>query len=185
MIIGVISDTHGNLAGWQRAMELGLSEADLIIHCGDVLYHGPKFEPAEAYNPKALAEAINACSVPVLIARGNGDSEVDQLVLNPPVQQPCVLAYVDGLRIIASHGHAVTPEKLLELAAAWKLDFVLTGHIHVPVLREVDGVVHLNPGTPTYPLAEDENLRRPTFALIRDGRPEIIAMDTGEVILSL
>ena len=57
--IGIISDTHGNLHAWELAWDLVLRDCDLICHCGDLLYHGPKFKPAEAYNPKALADALN------------------------------------------------------------------------------------------------------------------------------
>ena len=79
MKIGLISDTHGNVAGWDRAVEVALEGSDLIVHCGDVLYHGPKFAPAEAYDPMTLASRINDSHVAVLIARGNGDSDVDRL----------------------------------------------------------------------------------------------------------
>ncbi len=77
--IGLIADTHGNLEGWQQANEIVLGGADIIVHCGDVLYHGPKFSPVAGYDPAGLAEAINQTPVPVLIARGNADSDVDQL----------------------------------------------------------------------------------------------------------
>ena len=42
MKIGVISDTHGSLAAWKTAYEKYLKDTDLILHCGDVLYHGPQ-----------------------------------------------------------------------------------------------------------------------------------------------
>lgn len=185
MVIGLISDTHGNFQGWQRAWDLGLSEADIIIHCGDLLYHGPKFSPAPGYDPRALAEALNTCGKPVLIARGNGDSEVDQLVLDMPIQQPFLFALIEGARILATHGHVMAPDQLLALADTWRLDFVFTGHTHVPALREADGTIHINPGTVTYPLSTDPALQKKTFALIRDGTPTILDIDTGDTVLSL
>jgi putative phosphoesterase len=184
MLIGVIADTHGNLAGWQRAWELGLRDADLIIHCGDLLYHGPKFAPVEAYAPKALAEAINGCGKPVVVAKGNGDSEVDQLVLEVPIQQPYALVVVEDQRLLVTHGHLLTPEELAAVAEKWDLAFLLTGHTHIPTCRRLGPAVHLNPGTVTYPLSPDPQLRRPTFALIRDGRPEVIDLSTGQRLLS-
>ena len=69
MYIGIVSDLHGNLAGWQRALEL-LRGCQVLLCPGDLLYHGPRFDPVESYNPRALAEAINNCGVPLLIARG-------------------------------------------------------------------------------------------------------------------
>ncbi len=183
MVIGVISDTHGNLAGWQRAWELGLKEAEVIFHCGDLLYHGPKFDPVEGYAPGELASAINGCGKPVLVARGNGDSEVDQLVLDIPIQQPYVFAVIDGMRFLATHGHILSVEELFSLVAKWRIDFLLTGHIHRPVLNKTNGFVHLNPGTVTYPLAKEPELKRRTFAMIRDGRVAIIDIDSGEEVM--
>ena len=184
MLIGVISDTHGNLAGWEQAWSLGLKDADVIFHCGDMLYHGPKFAPPEAYDPKALAEAINGCGKPVLVARGNGDSEVDQLVLEVPIQQPCVFAVIEGTRILATHGHLMTLDSLANVADKWGLHLVFTGHTHVPVIGALGKAVHVNPGTVTYPLATEERLKKKTFALIKDGRLQIVDIETGAVVLS-
>ncbi len=185
MVIGVISDTHGNLAGWQRAWELALSEADVIVHCGDLLYHGPKFAPVEGYDPKGLADAVNNCGKPVLVARGNGDSDVDQLVIQVPIQQPYLFAVLDGMGLLATHGHLMTPEQLEPLASKWGVRVVLTGHTHVPVARTTSYGVHINPGTVTYPLSQDEALKRQTFAMIADGMAKVLDLQTGEVLLSV
>jgi len=182
MKIGIISDTHGNLWGWERAWDLVLHDADIIIHCGDLLYHGPKFTPAEAYDPKALAEAINAATQPVLVAKGNGDSEVDQLVLQMPIQQPYLLAQIEGTRLVATHGHIMSPDDLAPLCDKWGVDYLLTGHTHVPVIRRDGGHVHINPGTTTYPLDPDENRRRPTCAVIQDSEAWLVDIGTGEKV---
>lgn len=52
MKIGIIADTHGNVAGWDAAMDVALAGSDLIIHCGDVLHHRPKSEPTAAFHPQ-------------------------------------------------------------------------------------------------------------------------------------
>jgi len=107
MRIGVISDTHGNLAGWERAWEVALADADLVVHCGDLLYHGPKFAPAPGYDPQGLAAALSRCSVPLVVVRGNADADVDQLVLEFPAGQRLALAHVDGTRFLVAHGTAL------------------------------------------------------------------------------
>ncbi|MGD9518661.1 MAG: phosphodiesterase [Armatimonadota bacterium] len=184
MLLGVISDTHGNLTGWQTAWDKGLGDADVIFHCGDVMYHGPNFTPVEGYNPKALAHKLNTCSQPLFLVLGNGDSEVDQAQLRfPPV--PYVFASLEGVRVLAVHGHVQTPDELLPLAQAWGIDLLFTGHTHVPTLNRVGRVVHLNPGSVTYPLAKQPELHKPTFALVRDGHPEVLDLYTGDVVLSL
>ncbi len=181
MKIGIIADTHGNLAGWRRAVEL-FGDVDLIVHCGDVLYHGPKFDPVEGYAPRDLAAAINAMPVPVLIARGNGDSDVDQLVLDVPLQSPYLFAQVEGLRILAGHGHIQSAEELVTLARKWRVDLLLTGHSHVPMVARQDGLTHLNPGTVTYPLAADERLHRRTCAVFEDGDVRHYDIDEGTAL---
>jgi putative phosphoesterase len=179
MKIGIIGDTHGNLQGWQQAWEL-LGDSDIIFHCGDLLYHGPRFEPAPAYDPKALAEAFNACPVPIIFVQGNGDSEVDALFVKAPIQSPYSFAQIQGVRLLATHGHREPLEKTIELAAAWKVDYLLTAHLHVPQVEIHGPLTHINPGTVTYPLAQDERLARKTCAAIVDGEIRFWDVETGE-----
>lgn len=177
MKIGIIADTHGNLAGWDGAMEVALSDSDLIVHCGDVLYHGPKFAPVEGYDPMALAARINESEAPVLIARGNGDSDVDQLVLEVPLQSPYVFAQMEGLRILAAHGHLQSPEELAPLARKWRIDLLLTGHVHTPSVTDHGGLVHVNPGTVTYP--SETGPGRRTCAIWEGGEVTHFDLDGG------
>jgi uncharacterized protein len=183
MKIGILSDTHGNLAGWQRALEL-LGDCGVIFHCGDLLYHGPRFDPAPAYNPRALAEAINACPIPLIVVRGNADSEVDALFVRAPLQSPYAFAQIDGQRFLACHGHTDPLEKVLNNARQWEIQFVLSGHLHVPGITCHGEVMHLNPGTTTYPLGEDPALAVPTCAIIENGEARILSLETGEVLLT-
>jgi len=179
MKIGLIADTHGNLDGWRRAWEF-LHDSDLIVHCGDLLYHGPRFDPAPDYNPRALAEVLNACPVPLLITQGNADSEVDALFVRAPIQAPYVFAQVEGQRLLATHGHRVPLDKTLEQAQQWGVDLVVTAHLHVPCAARHGAVLHVNPGTTTYPLAQDARLARPTCAAVVDGEVQFWALDMGE-----
>ncbi len=180
MRIGVVSDTHGDFAAWQRAWELVLHDCDLIFHCGDLLYHGPKFDPGPGHDPKALAAALNAVAVPLLLVKGNGDSEVDALVIEAPIQSPYLFAQIEGKRFLAAHGHLQPPDELLPLAAKWGVDYLLTGHLHVPSLTVVGSVTNINPGTTTYPLAQDEALRVPSCACIEEGVVTLTNLDTGQ-----
>ena len=175
--IGIISDTHGNLRAWEIALDLVLKDCDLICHCGDLLYHGPKFKPAEAYDPKALAEALNACPIPLVVTKGNADAEVDQLVLNFPLQQPYTVALVQETRLLVTHGHLLPLETVIAQCQTWGLEYLLTGHVHVPICARYGALTHINPGSPTYPLSPDESLKRPTCAAIIDC--EVVHYDLG------
>lgn len=181
MKIGIIADTHGNLEGWQQAWEL-LRDSDLIFHCGDLLYHGPRFDPTPSYNPRALAQAFNDCPVPIIFVKGNGDSEVDALFVKAPIQTPYAFAQIDGLRILATHGHLEPQDKLLQQAEQWRLDYLLTAHLHVPHIERHGKLTHINPGTVTYPLSQDERLARRTCAAIVDGTVKVWDVESGEEV---
>jgi putative phosphoesterase len=178
MRIGIIADTHGNLEGWQRAWTV-LQRCELIIHCGDLLYHGPRFDPAPGYNPRELADAINQCPVPLLICRGNADAEVDTLFIRRPIQAPYVYAQIEGMRVLATHGHHEPLAQTIETAQQWEVDLLVTGHCHVPSLTRYGRLWHLNPGTTTYPLATDPALQYPTCAVYDQGTVTFYEL-TGE-----
>ena len=179
MKIGVVSDTHGDFAAWRRAFEAVLHDCDIVFHCGDALYHGPKFAPGPGHGSKQLAEDLNRLDAPLLIVKGNGDSEVDSLVIEAPIQSPYALAQIDGKRYLATHGHLQPLDETLALARKWGIDYLLTGHLHVPSLCRVGGLTHLNPGTTTYPLAQDPALAVPTCAFIEAGEACIVNLETG------
>lgn len=183
MKIGIIADTHGNLEGWLQAWGL-LQGSDLVFHCGDLLYHGPRFEPAPGYNPKALAEAFNACPVPIIFVKGNGDSEVDAVFVQAPIQTPYAFAQVEGRRFLATHGHLEPLDKTLEQAQRWNLDYLLTGHLHVPHVQRHGKVTHINPGTVAYPLSPDERLARKTCATIIEGEVAVWDVESGTAIIT-
>ena len=183
MKIGVISDTHGCQEHWAKAYDRFFQDADLIIHSGDVLYHGPRNPMLEDYNPAALAEKINGCPQPVLICKGNCDSEVDQLVLNMPIQSPYVHAFVEGRHIVATHGHMVDSDVEKDaMAAAIKADIFITGHVHTNVLEKRGNRVFLNPGSPSLSKREDG---RQTCAVITEKDIKIYDINTGETVMSL
>lgn len=181
MKIGVISDTHGCRDHWAKAYDKFFKDADLIIHSGDVLYHGPRNPMLEDYNPAELAEKINGCSQPVLICKGNCDSEVDQLVLNTPIQSPYVHAFADGRHIVATHGHMVESDEAKDaMAAAIKADIFISGHVHYTVLEKRGNTVFLNPGSPSLSKREDGCQ---TCAVISDVDIKVYDVNTAEVLM--
>jgi putative phosphoesterase len=183
MKVGVISDTHGCEARWALAYNKYLQHTELIIHAGDILYHGPRNPILKDYNPAALAEQINHCPVPILIARGNCDSEVDAMVLDLPVQAPYAYAMIDGMRIVVTHGHTTETDKEKDIMAQhMKADLFISGHVHVNVLEKRGNTIFLNPGSPSLSKRTDG---RSTIAMMDDEKIEIIDIDTDEVILQM
>jgi len=144
--IGLTSDTHGDAAAWRDLLDGVFRGADLIVHAGDILHHGPRYR-----DTVDLAALINACPCPVLFARGNCDHEEDQLRLAFPIWVPYVFLQVEGLRILAAHGNDPDEKGLLALARRFGAQLAVCGHTHVARLAEEDGVVLVNPGSPALP----------------------------------
>ncbi len=177
MNIGLISDTHGDIKAWQE-LSVYLREFDLVVHAGDVLYHGIFNPILESYKPLLLVEELNRFTVPIYFARGNCDSDVDQLALSYPLASPYLLLRLEELTLLVHHGHIFSEEELLKLAKRWKVNLVLTGHSHSYHLRKEDGVLLVNPGSPSLP---KEN-KPPTFAVFKKGLVRIVRLNDGTVL---
>ena len=187
MKIGVMSDTHGYHERVKLAMEKFFADADLILHAGDVLYHGPNNPnyKGDDYNPKALANFINASKIPFVIARGNGDSEVDQLVLETPIQAPYAYVFAGGKRIVVTHGHMLpTDADKSDMANHLHADIFITGHIHTTVLEERGKTIFLNPGTVS-PYLSNRADKKTSVAIITDEKIQILDLDSGDLLMEL
>ena len=150
MKIGVVSDTHGGLKSWLDCGQF-LKDTEAVIHCGDILNHGPGNPLPERYAPGELAAALNASETPLLMVKGNCDSEVDQLFLSVPLASPLLVYQVDFLKIVASHGHHFPEDEWLALGRKWGADILISGHTHRPSVQHRDGLVLLNPGSTALP----------------------------------
>lgn len=179
--IGIISDTHGCINTWEKIYNNYFVQCDFIIHAGDILYHGPRNEIPKEYNPKQLANVLNACPIPIIAACGNCDAEVDSMVLNMPIQSPYAYMMVDGLRIIVNHGHTLTDDVKREMAVKFKADLFITGHTHVALLEKHNGIVYLNPGSPAMSKRGDG---LGTFARLTEHVIEVLDVVTGKVVMS-
>ena len=183
MKIGILSDTHGHEGAWVRACEKFFTGADLILHAGDVAYHGPRNPMKEDYNPMGLIERINASEIPVVIAKGNCDSDVDASCLEVPLMSPYAYAFWEGRRIIVTHGDAVmTDAEKDRMAQHLKADLFISGHVHINVLEKRGNTVFLNPGSAALSTRPDE---RNTVAVLEDGMIRIFDIDTGDVLHEL
>ena len=183
MKIGIISDTHGSADCWAMAFDKFFFDVDLIFHAGDVLYHGPRNRMTDGYRPQKLVEAIAQCKVPIIASRGNCDSEVDASVLSIPLASPYAFAFVNGKRVVITHGHFTeTQEEKAEMAARYKADIFISGHTHVPVLKQIGETIFMNPGSPSLSKREDG---RSTIALMDETHIFVHDLYTGDILDSL
>ncbi len=175
--VGLISDTHGDLSAWQKLLPF-LKDCHFVLHAGDVLYHGVFNPILPSYDPGQLAEELNNSKLRLLLARGNCDSDVDQLALNFPLSSPYLVCQLDYLSILVHHGHLFSPDELLKLAERWSIKMILTGHTHSFVIEERDGVWLVNPGSPSLP----KDNKPPSFALLEDRTVRLISLEDGRVL---
>lgn len=155
MKLFIASDIHGSELYCRKMIDSYKSEtADKILLLGDILYHGPRNELPEQYNPKAVIELLNKCKNDILCVRGNCDTEVDQMVLDFPILADYSILYIDGITIFATHGHLFNEDSLPPLKAG---DILLHGHTHIPICKNIGTYTYMNPGSVSIPKENSYN----------------------------
>ncbi len=143
------SDIHGSSLWCGGLLEaFGREEPDRLLLLGDILYHGPRNDLPEGYDPKAVIAQLSGIKERILAVRGNCDTEVDQMVLPFPIMADYCIILLAGLAVYATHGHRFNPDSPPPLA---KGDVLLYGHTHVPACEERDGILYMNPGSVSIP----------------------------------
>lgn len=135
MLLGVVSDTHGNLASTLTAVrQLEELQVTAVLHCGDIVSAGiiPLFSGWPAH-----------------FVFGNCDGQVE--ILRQTIReagQTCHERFGDltlgGRRIAMIHGD--DGRRLEETVASGDFDLVCYGHTHRPETHRTGRTVVLNPG---------------------------------------
>ena len=135
MLLGIISDTH--MPGMARQLPTDLlrdmEKADYILHAGD-------------WNSMDVYEQLSQLA-PVDGVAGNTDGI--EIVTRFGYQK--VLEF-QSRKIGIVHGHGMRGTTENNALGAFKdeeIDCIIFGHSHVPLIRSVNGVLLLNPGSPT------------------------------------
>ncbi|MDD6024621.1 MAG: phosphodiesterase [Oscillospiraceae bacterium] len=148
MKLMIASDLHGSAYYTRLLLEaMEREQPDKLLLLGDLLYHGPRNDLPREYAPKQVISMLNAVKEKLLCVRGNCEAEVDQMVLDFPVLAEYGVLFVDGVTVYAIHGH-----KNMDLSFG-KGNLVLSGHTHIPVAREEQGIYYGNPGSVSIPKA--------------------------------
>lgn len=146
----IASDIHGDLVAAEAILSLYNKEScDKILLLGDILYHGPRNDLPDSYNPKEVIKLLNENRSSILAVRGNCDTEVDQMVLDFPILADYICLSLDGLTVYATHGHKFNTDNPLPLSYG---EILLHGHTHIPTSVEFGNNNHyLNPGSVAIP----------------------------------
>lgn len=181
-MIVIVSDTHGDSQSWEVINKRYLKDAQLILHAGDVLYHGPRNQLPAGYGPGELSQQLKELSVPILIARGNCDSQVDEMVLELPLAGDYLVTIISGVKVLLHHGHQLETEAVRNMCRRWSVDLCIQGHTHIPSLVKQAGTVYLNPGSTSLPKGDGQE---GTIALWDNNRIQLVAWETGRVLEEL
>lgn len=145
----IASDIHGSLKHAQSLFKaFEREQADKILLLGDLLYHGPRNDLPEEYNPKAVIELLNQYKERILCVRGNCDTEVDQMVLDFPIMADYAILTLEDVTVYATHGHVYGENNPPKLCGS---EILLCGHTHVPKCEPKEGFVYMNPGSVSIP----------------------------------
>lgn len=150
----IASDIHGSEESAKIVIDkFEKLNADKIILLGDILYHGPRNDLPEHYNPKKVFEILNKYADKIIAVRGNCDAEVDQMVLKFTLYDNYEFCE-NGIDYFLTHGHKISAESPANLK---KGTVVLHGHTHIYQKADVNSVTYLNIGSITIP---KENTKR-------------------------
>lgn len=149
MKLMIASDIHGSAKYCRELLEAYENEnADRLLLLGDVLYHGPRNDLPEGYDPKQVIAMLNEKKNEIFAVRGNCEAEVDQAVLEFPVLADYALLPLKERMIYVTHGHLYNRDHLPPMKEG---DILLHGHTHIPACEEFDGCIYMNPGSVSIP----------------------------------
>ncbi len=149
MKIMIASDIHGSAHYLEKLLcRFKEEKPDKLILLGDILYHGPRNDLPEGYNPKKVIEVLNGIKEHIMCVRGNCDTEVDQMVLEFPILADYALLYHESKLIFITHGHKYNTNNPPLLSEG---DILLHGHTHVAVCEDAGKYTYINPGSVSIP----------------------------------
>ena len=151
----IASDIHGSAFFCRKMIDAYSTEkADRMLLLGDLLYHGPRNNLPDEYDPKQVISLLNGIKNDIFCVRGNCDSEVDQMVLDFPIMAEYALLTFNEKLVFATHGHKYN---LQNLPSLHKGDILLNGHTHISGMTENNGIICCNPGSVSIPKEKTEN----------------------------
>lgn len=148
MLVGIISDSHDNLAGLLRAIHiLQEQKIEMLIHCGDWV---------SPFTLEFFDRQMKDLKIPIKSVVGNNPGDTKRTMMSNskmqnPIEWPKTVMLtldIDGKKTVVYHGD--DREILQTLIDSQKYDIIFTGHTHA-VMNEVIGkTLVINPGNTCY-----------------------------------
>ena len=152
MNVWIASDIHGSALYCRKLLDLVARQGGgRLVLLGALLYHGPRNDLPAGYDPKAVFAMLNERKDRILCVHGNCDAEVDQMVLDFPIEADFQVEELCGRRLFLTHGHHFNVDQRPSQTLLDGAGYVVYGHFHVPMRRLEDGVWYWNPGSVSIP----------------------------------
>lgn len=137
MKIAIVSDTHGNVANFRKAINwINSQNIQIIFHCGDI------------GNPESLKESLEKFNGKFFGVFGNMDADFKILIseynkiLNVKIAEKIFETEIENKKFAITH----KPDDAKVLAESKKYDVVFYGHTHKPWEEKVGDCRLINPG---------------------------------------
>jgi putative phosphoesterase len=172
MKIGILADLHGNIEAWRAVINGVFKDADQILCAGDSFGAGFGDPSAPSYQPQKLKEFLLNSRAPVIMVRGNCDPK--------GLYPDSLTGECGGYRYYLCHGqHCPNDGEKIALAKKYNAKVFIYGHTHEWRLEKKDGVVVINPGSPTVPARVPKH---DTVALWTDEFVTIVDIHSGDEV---
>lgn len=174
----IASDIHGSAEAAKLLLEkFEASGAKKLLLLGDFLYHGPRNRLPGGHDCNETANLLNAYADKIVAVKGNCDAEADQAMLKFPIMSDSAIVEAGELTMLLSHGHRYD---ISNPAPFMGCNVMLNGHTHIPLAKEKDGVVFVNPGSVALPRGGYE----PSYCLLQDGVFKILTFG-GKTLMTI
>ena len=172
------SDLHGSASATEKVLHrLSAENASRFFLLGDLLYHGPRNDLPDRYEPKTVIRLLSECPIRPLCVRGNCDAEIDQMVLPFPIMADYLLLPLGGAACaFVTHGHLFNAECPPPNQPG---DVLIHGHTHVHAIRPEGDYTYLNPGSAALP----KEGQAPSYMVYENGAFAIRALDTAATLM--
>jgi putative phosphoesterase len=129
MKVAIVSDTHGNMANFRKAVDwIKKENISVILHAGDI------------GSLESLKESLAGFEGEFFGVFGNMDKYYK--ISGVKIEEEILEREIDGKKIAITH----KPEDAKKLAESGKYDLVFYGHTHKPWEERVGSCRMINPG---------------------------------------
>lgn len=163
MKLMIASDIHGSKHFCEKLLVKYMDESpEKLIVLGDLLYHGPRNDIPEGYDPKRVCTLLNLVKDNLICVKGNCDAEVDQSILEFPIMSEYAVIFADDIVMYLTHGDKYNIDNPLPMN---EHNIMIYGHTHIPLYEENENGVFVNPGSVSIPKENSEH----SYLIYEDG----------------